>query len=94
VITSLSDRSPTASDEDGLAPADLSGSGFATLAARESMIRLVALGHGVRRALSAESRNRIRFEVGREVRRARKVRRRELKEARRHLRAQSLQEAR
>lgn len=94
VITSLGDVAPAPAGEDGRAPAGLSGPAFASLAARESLIRLVSLGHGVRRALSAESRNRIRFEVGREIRRARKDRRRELKEARRQLRAQSLQEAR
>ena len=47
----------------------------------EPLVRAVALGHGVRRALSAESRNRIRFEMRREVRRARKQRRREMKDA-------------
>ena len=94
VITSLGDVSPAPADQDGRAPEGLSGPAFASLAARESLIRLVSLGHGVRRALSAESRNRIRFEVGREIRRSRKVRRREVKEARRQLRAQSLQEAR
>jgi hypothetical protein len=94
VITSLGDGPPAPADGSGSAPARLSGPGFASLAARESLIRVVSLGHGVRRALSAESRNRIRFEVGREIRAARKRRRRELKEARRHLRAQSLQEAR
>jgi len=94
VITSLGEASPAAADGTGESSGQPSGPGFASLAARESLIRAVSLGHGVRRALSAESRNRIRFEVGREIRAARKVRRRELKEARRHLRAQSLQEAR
>jgi hypothetical protein len=93
VITSLGAVAPAAAGEQGGAPASLSASAFASMAARESLIRVVSLGHGVRRALSAESRNRIRFEAGRETRRARKVRRRELKEARRHLRAQSLQES-
>jgi len=47
----------------------------------EPLLRAVSLGHGVRRALSAESRNRIRFEVRRETRRSRKQRRREMKDA-------------
>ena len=47
----------------------------------EPLVKIVALGHGVGRALSAESRNRIRFEMRREVRRARKQRRREMKDA-------------
>jgi hypothetical protein len=48
---------------------------------RESMIRLGSLAHGVRRALDAETRNRIRFEMRREVKRARKQRRAEQREA-------------
>ena len=47
----------------------------------EPLVKLVAVGHGVRRALSAESLNRIWFEVRREVRRTRKQRRREMKDA-------------
>ncbi len=35
---------------------------------------LLSLGYGVRRALSAENRNRIRFEMRREVKRARRQR--------------------
>jgi hypothetical protein len=49
--------------------------GFADLLLRESVIRLGSLTHGVRRALAAETRNRIRFEMKREVKRARKQRR-------------------
>lgn len=60
---------------------------FASVAAGESAVRLVSLGHGVRRALSAESRNRIGFAMRQEVRRARRQRRHDLKEAKRHLRA-------
>jgi hypothetical protein len=52
----------------------------------ESAVRVASLAHGVRRALSAESRNRIRFEMGREVKRSRRQRRREVRHARRHLR--------
>lgn len=54
----------------------------------EPLVKMVAFGHGVRRALSAESRNRIRFEVRREVRRARKQRRREMKDAWRRMQAE------
>jgi hypothetical protein len=46
------------------------------------LVRVAALAHGVRRALSAESRNRITFEMRREVRRARKERRRAARRAR------------
>jgi hypothetical protein len=65
----------------------VSGREFASLALGESLVRLVSLGYGVRRALSAENRNRIAFEVKREVRRSRKQRRREEKLARQHLRS-------
>jgi hypothetical protein len=54
----------------------------------EPLVKAVAFGHGVRRALSAESRNKIWFEVRREVRRARKQRRREMKDAWRRMQAQ------
>jgi hypothetical protein len=54
----------------------------------EPLVKVVAFGHGVRRALSPESRNRIWFEMRREVRRARKQRRREMKDAWRRVQAQ------
>lgn len=60
---------------------------FADLVLRETVVRAASLAHGVRRALAPETRNRVRFEVGREVRRARKQRRADLKEARRDLEA-------
>ena len=56
---------------------------FADLVLRETVVKAASLGHGVRRALSPESRNRIRFAVRREVRRSRKQRRADLREARR-----------
>lgn len=66
---------------------------FASAAVGESLVRLLALGHGVRRAMSAENRNRIGFEMRREVRRSRKQRKQDLKAARRHLRANRVEEA-
>ena len=57
---------------------------FADLVLRETVVKAASLTHGLRRALAPESRNRIRFEMGREVKRARKQRRAELKAARRH----------
>ncbi len=53
----------------------------------EPLVKVVAFGHGLARAMSAESRNRIRFEVRREVRRSRKQRRRDMKDAWRRLQA-------
>ena len=59
---------------------------FASVAVGKSLVRVLSFGYGVRRALSAENRNRIRFEMSREVKRSRRQRRRDLKEAKRHLR--------
>ena len=56
---------------------------FADVVLRETVIRSASLFHGVRRALSPENRNRIRFEMRREVKRSRKQRRADLREARR-----------
>jgi type II secretory pathway pseudopilin PulG len=61
----------------------LSGRTFASAAVGESLVTVFSFGYGVRRALSAENRNRIGFEIRRETRRARKQRRHKLKEARR-----------
>jgi hypothetical protein len=66
---------------------------FADQLLRESVIRIGSLSHGVRRALSAESRNRIRFEMRREVKRARKHRRVEQREAYREWQARQRETA-
>jgi len=54
---------------------------------RESLIRTASLAAGVRRALAPEVRNRVRFEMRREVKRSRKERRLRLRLARRELHA-------
>ena len=95
VITSLPDGTlrgtlaAAAADEPATTTTSspLSAGEFASVALGESLVRLLSLGYGVRRALTAESRNRIRFEMRREVKRSRRQRRRDLKEAKRHLRA-------
>ena len=56
---------------------------FADIVLRETVVQAASLVHGVRRALSPETRNRIRFEMRREVKRSRKQRRADLREARR-----------
>jgi hypothetical protein len=56
---------------------------FADLVLRESVVKAASLAHGVRRALAPETRNRIRFEMRRELKRARKQRRADTREARR-----------
>jgi hypothetical protein len=68
------------------APPQVDARQFASVAVGESLVRLVSLGYGVRRALSAENRNRIAFEMRRERLRSRKDRRRELRDLRRRLR--------
>jgi hypothetical protein len=90
VITTLGDRpgDAVAVPQDAAPAEQLTAGQFASVAVGESLVRLVSLAYGVRRALSAENRNRIRFEMRREVKRARKQRRRDLKEAKRHLRAE------
>jgi hypothetical protein len=56
---------------------------FADLVLRESVVKAASWGHGLRRALSPEARNRIRFEMRREVKRSRKQRRLEQRAVRR-----------
>lgn len=56
---------------------------FADLVLRETVVQAASLVHGLRRALTPESRNRIRFEIRSEIKRSRKQRRAELREARR-----------
>jgi hypothetical protein len=83
VITTAGDPDP---EDPATAPVPVSGRQFASLAVGESLVTVFSFGHGLRRALSAENRNRIGFEMRRAVRRSRKQRRRAEKEARRHLR--------
>ena len=83
VITRLGE-----SEDDGVAARPVSDQLVLSAAFGEPLVKALALGHGVRRALSAESRNRIRFEMRREVRRSRKMRRKEMKEAWRQMRTE------
>jgi hypothetical protein len=85
VITHVGDHEP----DDPVPPVvgRIDGKLFADIVARESAIKAVGLAHGLRRALAPEVRNRIRFEMKREVLRARKQRRTDLKAALREFRA-------
>lgn len=83
VITHLGDEEPEATPVVGR----IDGKLFADIVARESVIKAAGLVHGLRRALRPEARNRIRFEMGREIKRARKQRRADLKAALREFRA-------
>lgn len=84
VITHLGEVGPEPGPErDPEAVPTLPAGQFADVLLRESVIRSASLVHGVRRALSPENRNRIRFEMRREVKRSRKQRRADIREARR-----------
>ncbi len=60
---------------------------FADLVLRESVVQAGSLVAGLRRALAPETRNRIRFEMRQEVKRARRQRRADLRQARREFEA-------
>jgi hypothetical protein len=66
-------------------PVHLAGPAFADVVLRETVVKAASLAHGVRRGLAPATRNRIRFEMKQEVRRARKQRRADLKAAQRDL---------
>ena len=68
-------------------PADIDAPLFADLVLRESVVKAASYAHGLRRALSPETRHRIRFEMRREVRRSRKQRREDVRAAQRERRA-------
>jgi hypothetical protein len=69
-------------------PVHLDGPAFADIVLKETVVKAASFAHGVRRGLAPATRNRIRFEMKQEVRRARKQRRADLKAARRDLHAQ------
>lgn len=84
----------TSMDEPGEHPpveapvaAPIDGRLFADIVARETVVKAASWTHGLRRALSPETRNRIRFEVRQETRRAGRDRRAEMKQALREFRA-------
>lgn len=81
VITNLGEGDP---EPEAQAPVpDIGAALFADLVLRETVVKAASLAHGVRRALAPETRNRIRFEMKREVRRSRKQRKADTREARR-----------
>jgi hypothetical protein len=81
VITDLGREEPPAE------PVHLDGPAFADIVLKETVVKAASFAHGVRRGLAPATRNRIRFEMKMEVRRARKQRRADLKAAQRDLRA-------
>ena len=66
---------------------DIDGRLFADIVARETVVKAASWTAGLRRALAPESRNRIRFAVRQETRRAGRDRRSEMKQALREFRA-------
>jgi hypothetical protein len=86
VITGLgSEQQETPPPPEQAAPID--GAAFADTLLRETVVKAASLAHGVRRGLAPATRNRIRFEMKQEVRRARRQRRADLKQAQRDLHA-------
>jgi hypothetical protein len=83
VITDLGQATTPDQAEAEEPRATISSALFADLVLRETVVKAASLAHGVRRALDPETRNRIRFEMRREVKRARKQRRADTREARR-----------
>lgn len=87
VITAMAESEPEPAAQP-VVPSRIDGALFVDIVARETVVKAAGLAHGLRRGLSAESRNRIRFEFKREVKRSRKQRRADLKAALRHLQSQ------
>ena len=88
VITHLDEDRATRDDREPVPVAvPIDGRLFADIVARESVVKAASWTAGVRRALSAESRNRIRFHVRQETRQAGRERRAETKQALREFRA-------
>jgi len=86
-VSETGPRPSSTADEYEIQPARLERAVFADHMLREGVIRLGSLAHGVRRGLSAETRNRIRFEMKREVRRTRKQRHADMRTAHREWQA-------
>jgi hypothetical protein len=82
VITRLGDEADDAEvGQQRAAPVD--GPLFADLVLREGVVQVASFAAGVRRALAPAHLNRVRFEMRREVKRARKQRRTDLRRAKR-----------
>jgi len=85
VIIGLGSEQPE--PEPAPAPTPIDGAAFADTVLRETVVKAASLAHGVRRGLAPATRNRIRFEMKQEVRRARRQRRADFKQAQRDLHA-------
>jgi hypothetical protein len=92
VITDMGTPGQLTGEAAAMTPTRIEGRLFADIVLRESLVKAASLGYGVRRALAPETRNRIRFEMKREVKRSRRQRRAELKEIRRSQQARQRQQ--
>jgi hypothetical protein len=79
VITRVGESEPEVAEPVATVPAPV----FADLLLKETVVQTASLFQGLRRALSPETRNRIRFQMRQEVKRSRKQRRAEQREVRR-----------
>ena len=68
---------------------DIDGRLFADIVARETVVKAASWTHGLRRALSPETRNRIRFAIRQETKRSGRERKDEMREALRQYRARA-----
>jgi hypothetical protein len=94
VITDLHEPGTLPAERAAAAPpARIEGRLFADLVLRETVVKAASLAYGVGRALSPESRFRMRYEMSREMKLSRKERRQELREARRYLQSRRRAEA-
>jgi type II secretory pathway pseudopilin PulG len=87
VITHLGEVGADGAEDRVPVPVRLTAPAFADAVVRETVVQTASLVQGVRRALAPETRNRIRFEMRREIKRSRKDRKAEVKEALREYRA-------
>ena len=81
VITHVGDAVQVAQDPAPVEPTRIDSRQFADIVARETVVKAAGLAHGVRRAMAPSTRNRIRFEMRREVKRSKRTRRSEMKQA-------------
>lgn len=72
---------PTDRAGDDVVAARIGGRLFADVVLRETVVKAASWTHGVRHALSAENRNRVRFEVRRETKRATRRHKADVKKA-------------
>jgi hypothetical protein len=87
VITQVGEKTGAETDAQPVAPVAVPDGLVLSTTLGEPLVKVAAFSHGLRRALSAESRNRIWFEVRREVRASRRRRRQLRKRLEREYRA-------